>query len=111
MEAGPWGWELSRYVHLNPVRVARLDLGKDQRAQLRAGQGKAASRALIGARREELREFRWSSYRAYIGLEKAPPWLVVEEVRGRAGGARRKSAAMYRAYVEEALRDGVAVSP
>ena len=111
VEAGQWGLELSRYVHLNPVRVARLGLGKDERARLRSGQGKAASRVLIAARCEELRKFRWSSYRAYIGLDKAPPWLVVEELRGRAGGARSKSARTYRAYVEEALRDGLAESP
>ncbi|MBA3570454.1 MAG: transposase [Pyrinomonadaceae bacterium] len=111
VEAESWGLELSRYVHLNPVRVARLGLGKGHRAQSRAGQGDAAPRALIAVRREELRKFRWSSYRAYIGLDKAPPWLLVEEVRGQAGGARGKSVQAYRAYVEEALRDGLAESP
>ena len=28
VEAPAWGWELSRYVHLNPVRTARMGLDK-----------------------------------------------------------------------------------
>jgi len=32
------GWqELARYLHLNPVRLAGLKLGKQQRSALRAG--------------------------------------------------------------------------
>lgn len=111
VEAERWGAELSRYVHLNPVRVARLGLGKGERALRRAGPTEGASRELIAQRRETLRRFRWSSYRAYIGLEQGPPWLVVSDVRALLGGARGKAAQTYRAYVEEALREGLAESP
>ena len=54
--------ELSRYVHLNPVRVARFGLGKPAAAERRAGLAPAASPEGIAAR---LAEFRWSSFRAY----------------------------------------------
>lgn len=106
-----WGAELSRYVHLNPVRVTRFGLGKAERAGQRAGWAGAASRELIAERREALRQFQWSSYRAYIGLEKAPPWLWITKLRDMLGGPRGKSAQTYRAYVEEAIRDGLAESP
>jgi hypothetical protein len=33
----PWGLELRRYVHLNPVPVGRLGLGKTDRQQMRVG--------------------------------------------------------------------------
>ena len=36
-----WGLEVSRYVHLNPVRVEKLGLGKGQRQRDRQGVGSA----------------------------------------------------------------------
>lgn len=105
------GVELSRYVHLNPVRVARFGLSKRAQAERRAGLAAPEPRAAISARRAELRQFRWSSYRAYIGLEKAPPWLCVGELRGLLGGPRSKAAQSYRGYVEEAISDGLMESP
>ena len=44
---------LSRYIHLNPVFV-----GDCRRQEL-------------GLRRQQLRDYPWSSYRGYAGLEKA----------------------------------------
>lgn len=106
-----WGAELSRYVHLNPVRVARFGVGKARRAQQRAGLAPAASRQEVAAGLRQLREFRWSSYRAYVGLERSPPWLCVDMLRDAVGGRRGKSRQSYRAYVEEAIRDGMVESP
>jgi hypothetical protein len=34
-----WGLALSRYVHLNPVRVGRLGLNKSQQQRMRTGAG------------------------------------------------------------------------
>jgi len=51
IEAEKYLLEVSRYLHLNPVRGVAL------------GQGTPIER------RELLREYRWSSYRAYAGLE------------------------------------------
>lgn len=106
-----WGAQLSRYVHLNPVRLVRFGLGKRERAEQRAGFSEGATRELIAARRRALREFRWSSYRAYTGLEKPLPWLCVGQLRGLVGGGRARAGATYGAYVEEALRDGLIESP
>ena len=93
------------------MRTERFGLGKGARTEDRAGLGTPPTRAAIAARCAALREFRWSSYRAYIGLEKAPPWLCLEELRAMIGGPRRKAAESYRRYVEEAIRDGLGESP
>jgi REP element-mobilizing transposase RayT len=111
VDAEEWGAQLSRYVHLNPIRVARLGLGKAQQAERRAGLMPAAGEEEIAARRAALREFRWSSYRAYIGLERPPPWLCLDPLRSLIGGPRGKAGESYRAYVEEAIREGRAESP
>jgi hypothetical protein len=56
------GWqELARYVHLNPVRLARLGLGKPARAASRAGVTAKPTPELVAERLRTLREFRWSS--------------------------------------------------
>jgi len=111
VEAAGWSLELSRYVHLNPVRIAALGLGKGARAQRRVGLAPAANPAEVAARLRVLREYHWSSYRAYVGWEPSPSWLCVEVVRERAGGARGEAQRAYRVYVEEAIRDGLEHSP
>ncbi|MGO8989041.1 MAG: REP-associated tyrosine transposase [bacterium] len=65
--------ELSRYIHLNPVR---------------AGIVKSPT------------EYPWSSYRYFIGKDKKPQWLTTELVLGDFGGERRKGYRRYREYVE-----------
>lgn len=65
--------ELSRYIHLNPVRAG------------------------IVARPEE---YGWSSYRPYIGLASVPAWLITDFVRGCLGGG---GAGAYRQFVTAAL--------
>lgn len=68
--------ELSRYIHLNPVR---------------AGLVKRPS------------EYAWSSYQYYIGLKKAPKWLDVRTVLvyfSRDMGEARKS---YREFTGKAI--------
>jgi REP element-mobilizing transposase RayT len=70
-EAGA-GWALSRYVHLNPVRVGALGLDKAARKLEGAGMGAKPDAALVRERLARLRGYRWSSYRAYVGLAEAP---------------------------------------
>ena len=107
VEPASWGLALSRYVHLNPVRSVALGLDKKaRRADTLGLRGKPESR-LVQQRIEQLRSFRWSSYRAYIGLDTAPAWLEcrrVWDLNGR--GSRREQQRAYRAYVEEAVREG-----
>ncbi|MSR64597.1 MAG: hypothetical protein EXS18_02320 [Verrucomicrobiae bacterium] len=113
VERDEWGAELSRYIHLNPVRVRRYGLDKGRQREKRAGVGAKAEAKLVAARIEELRGYRWSSYRAYAGWEKPPSWLETASVLalggGRAGGAR--AARGYRRWVEEAVREGQEESP
>jgi REP element-mobilizing transposase RayT len=65
--------ELSRYVHLNPVR---------------AGMVKAPL------------EYPWSSYRYFVGRDKRPEWLTTEFVLGDFGGEGGRGFKKYREYVE-----------
>ena len=65
--------ELTRYVHLNPVRA------------------KVVARP---------RQFAWSSYREYLGVRKPPPWLDWQTVLGEFDGDRRRRRLAYRRFVE-----------
>jgi REP element-mobilizing transposase RayT len=107
-----WALELSRYIHLNPVRVGKLGLDKQARSNDRAGAGVKPSAEMVRARMERLRGHRWSSYRAYIGLTKPPAWLERRSVLDL-GGFKPKdgAAAQYRRYVEGAIRQGLAAGP
>jgi len=66
--------ELTRYIHLNPVR---------------AGMAKHPG------------DYRWSSYREFLGLRKAPPWLSLDATLKRFGKTRKEQRERYRAFVEE----------
>jgi REP element-mobilizing transposase RayT len=72
--------ELSRYIHLNPVR---------------AGIVKSPS------------EYPWSSYRYFIGKHKKPDWLTMELVLGDFGGDGRTAYRRYREYVERRETNGL----
>jgi REP element-mobilizing transposase RayT len=107
-----WALGLSRYVHLNPVRLGRLGLDKASQKLIRAGLGGKPEAEVVRERMRELRGYRWSSYRAYAGLANPASWLVWEWVLGRmAGGTGRRARAAYRAYVEEAVREGLDETP
>jgi len=66
--------ELSRYIHLNPVR---------------AGMVKAPL------------EYPWSSYRYFVGKSKKPKWLTTELVLDEFGGEGGRGFRRYREYVEK----------
>ena len=99
-----WALSLSRYIHLNPVRVGRLGLSKSDRQRARVGPPDVK---LFQQRIGCLREQRWSSYRAYIGLAAKPSWLECEEVLKLGGGRVEERGANYRRYVESAVREGI----
>ncbi len=69
--------ELSRYIHLNPIRV-KMDIRPERYA--------------------------WSSYRDYIGSRTAPGWLTREALLGTFGRENRRAEQAYRKYVEEGVR-------
>jgi hypothetical protein len=59
-----------------------------------------------------LRRYRWSSYRAYVGLAPVPAWLTCASVLELGGHPRDVTPReAYRDYVEGALRQGTAVKP
>jgi len=97
---GSWALMASVYLHLNPIRVAGLGSGKRER--------KAEGRGMVTASGDKLRQrlkllrnYRWSSYRAYAGYEQGPKWLTKDELLKRCGGRRE-----YRHYVMEWATQG-----
>lgn len=71
--------ELVRYVHNNPVRAGLVpDAG-----------GSA-----------------WSSHRAYLGIEKAPPWLRIGEVLGSFATEARAAREAFAGFVDEGASEG-----
>jgi REP-associated tyrosine transposase len=85
-EKGDYVLELSRYLHLNPVRGKSL------------GQGSPAER------RERLRRYRWSSYPGYAGLNEQFAFIEEERVLEQMDGASRQQRRFaYRRFVEEGL--------
>src|SRR5947208_13493613 len=64
VDAAVWGLALSRYVHLNPVRIGRFGLNKSARTAARRGGIAKPEASLVRERIARLRAFAWSSYRA-----------------------------------------------
>ena len=96
--------EITRYLHLNPVRIKRFGLETRSRKAKEKGAGQALDAQAVRSAIHYLREFRWSSYRSTIGLEKAPDWLDtrLSKAFGRKG---------YRDYVEQGIRLGMPSNP
>ena len=106
---GSWAFECARYVHLNPVRIKALGLGKEERSRERSGMlPEAPKPELILKRLEVLRSHRWSSYRAYAGYVQKPSWLCCDELWrrgcGKKGADPKKE---YREWLENYIRQGV----
>ena len=76
VEADEYAAELSRYIHLNPVRAG------------------------ITATPEQ---YPWSSYRSYIGEAKPPEWLRLASIHGYFGRGGKDAATKYRKFVEDML--------
>ncbi|MBP7831112.1 MAG: transposase [Kiritimatiellae bacterium] len=76
---------LTRYVHLNPVKLARL------------------KSATLEEKTKALRAYRWSSYRGYAGMERRAKWVDYGPLGDLVGQGRGGQAGHYRAYVESGL--------
>jgi len=72
--------ELSRYIHLNPIR-AKMKFKLDQ--------------------------YPWSSYQDYIGSRKVPAWLNREPVLKSMNERTYRAQSAYKNFVEEGIREGV----
>jgi hypothetical protein len=76
--------ELSRYVHLNPIRIKR----HAQRPE--------------AERIREISQYRWSSLPGYLVRNRTESWVMYEAVLGYVGGSRQR----YAAFVQEGIRRG-----
>ncbi len=106
---GSWAFGCAMYIHLNPVRVEALGLGKEERSREKAGMlPEEPKPEVVLARLEKLRKYRWSSYPAYAGYAERPSWLACDELWLR--GCDRKGAdpkKAYRGWLEDYLKQGV----
>ena len=107
------GWqEVARYIHLNPVRVAGLELDKRSRAASRTGAVAKPSPELVAERVRQLREFPWSSYPGYAGYRALLPWVWRQPLAGLCGGRSPEGqCAALRNYTEGALPQGSVEPP
>lgn len=71
--------ELTRYLHLNPVRVKAV---------------------------KDPREYRWSSYGAYLGRERGHDWVDSTEVLKQFGHTVAEARRLYRRFVLEGIGQG-----
>ena len=76
VERDAYGQELSRYIHLNPVRAG------------------------VVARPED---YPWSSYRYYVMDQILPEWLSADVILGYLGTSTMEAKAGYRRFVEEII--------
>lgn len=106
---GSWALECAMYVHLNPVRIKALGLGKQERSQEKSGMIPVDPEPDVLLKRlETLRSYRWSSYPAYAGYVEKPSWLYCDELWRR--GCDTKDAdpkREYREWLEDYLKQGV----
>ncbi len=101
-EMGPRAVTINRYIHLNPVRVK--DLGDNERREV---QLQEPSQETGNQRVQALKEYTWSSYRYYAGIEETPDWMTTDTIFALfhlAGPRARRSA--YRRALEEAAASG-----
>ena len=89
VEAEEYLKELSRYVHLNPVRLKKYK-GKpiEEKAKL-------------------LKGYRWSSLRGYMGLGKRDEFVTYGDVLGYMGGGTKEGRRRYGEFVLSGLQKGV----
>lgn len=76
VEDDSYCWELSRYLHLNPVRAKMVVRPED---------------------------YQWGSYPAYLDRRKAPPWLDWETVVLEQGASLTSARRAYRRFVEAGM--------
>lgn len=104
--------EVGRYLHLNPVRVSGLGLAKEDQRRARVLGCPDPGAELVARRVTALREYAWSSWRVYAGLEAVPGWLNLERLLGEGvgRGARERRTALV-SYTEAPIRQGRLESP
>ena len=89
VEADEYMKELSRYLHLNPVRLKKYkELTIEEKARI-------------------LKEYRWSSLRGYMGWGKRDEFVTYRDVLGYMGGDTKEGKKRYGEFVISGIRKGV----
>jgi len=73
IEADAYALELSRYIHLNPVRAGMSETPEG---------------------------YKWTSYQSYININKKPEWLYADFILGLFSGRAPEARKQYRKFVE-----------
>ena len=92
VDADAYLQEISRYIHLNPIRM-RLTSGMT-----------------LQGKKRYLRNYRWSSYGGYISTRDRKPFLRAGEVLAHFGGDTSRGKRRYEGFVMEGL-DGKTTNP
>lgn len=101
-----WAYELSLYIHLNPVMRQAHGLDKVGRKVESMGLS-VPDKQEVTRRLTELRKYRWSSYRRYAGYAMVPEWLETGEILERAARQTARQCSAYRQDVKQRLSKGV----
>lgn len=106
VEDGAWAYDLSVYLHLNPVMRQVYGLTKDEKKAESQG-WLVPDEQTVTKRLAALRQYRWSSYRAYAGYVKPPEWLCTREILRRASRKKTEREERYREDVRQRIAKGV----
>ena len=101
-----WAYDLSLYVHLNPVMRKAHGLDKGGKKAEAAG-WTVPDPTTVSQRLASLRKYRWSSYRAYAGYASTPEWLSTQELLRRACRRKDERVGRYRGDIQARLTKGV----
>jgi putative transposase len=89
IDADDYLQQVSRYIHLNPIRIQR------------------GERLSFQEKKAHLTGYQWSSYPGYLVPKRRRDWLQVDEVLGDFGGDRGRGRKGYECFVLEGIGDGV----
>lgn len=106
VENSAWGYEVSLYIHLNPVMLVKLGLGKSDKKAESLG-WKKPSKEQAKNRLAELRKFKWSSYPYYAGYRRVPDWLTVADILQRACSQKQEMQQTYRSDAKQRITKGL----
>ncbi len=80
-----YGTEITRYIHLNPVRTRHN------------------SKLSLREKRKLLKNYKWSSYPEFIGLEDKAPFLYTDETLEKFGLNRKEQIKEYIQFIDEGI--------
>lgn len=105
VENSAWAYEVSLYVHLNPVCTHVFGLGKGNRRAESLGL-RSVNAETLSRRLKELRSYAWSSYRAYGAYAREPEWLHTKAILERAHRSVAEQRNIYREDAKNLLCKG-----